>query len=269
MVICVPEIEKSRYYSIQLTSMYTFNFGYIGSRATGNGAGCYMVTGPSWRGEKPDGNTAKVFNSETDFNVAIFRTQLFGPSDMDNVKKIQAGYKAQMLSQFQQAGAARAAPAALAQVHRQCIAAAYLNVMMTYTPTVPEEVALRARFAEIGIGAGKPYNYEKLSLENRLAEELGIKRGFERIEQERDTFGTCNGWRVTYSASATVPIITVTGWKDAPPRHWRASSATTRQKPFTPLPRPTAAAASSTAASTITSSRSRRTAIPPSTHSGQ
>src|SRR5271156_620885 len=94
MVICVPEIEKSRYYSIQLTSMYTFNFGYIGSRATGNGAGCYMVTGPSWKGEKPDG-IAKVVNSETDFNVAIFRTQLFGPSDMDNVKKIQAGYKAQ------------------------------------------------------------------------------------------------------------------------------------------------------------------------------
>ena len=41
MVICVPEIEKSRYYSIQLVDMYTFNFGYIGSRATGSGAGCH------------------------------------------------------------------------------------------------------------------------------------------------------------------------------------------------------------------------------------
>jgi hypothetical protein len=26
--------------------MYTDNYGYIGSRATGNGAGCYLVAGP-------------------------------------------------------------------------------------------------------------------------------------------------------------------------------------------------------------------------------
>jgi hypothetical protein len=34
-VLCVPEIEKDRYYSVMLTSQYTFNFGYIGSRAAG------------------------------------------------------------------------------------------------------------------------------------------------------------------------------------------------------------------------------------------
>lgn len=53
MVLCVPEIEKDRYYSVMLTSQYTFNFGYIGSRATGNGAGCYGVAGPSWTGATP------------------------------------------------------------------------------------------------------------------------------------------------------------------------------------------------------------------------
>src|SRR5262252_10116787 len=36
MVITVPPIEKSRYYSIQLIDLYTFNFAYIGSRTTGN-----------------------------------------------------------------------------------------------------------------------------------------------------------------------------------------------------------------------------------------
>ena len=39
IVLSVPEIEKSRYYSVQLVDMYTFNYGYIGSRATGNEAG--------------------------------------------------------------------------------------------------------------------------------------------------------------------------------------------------------------------------------------
>ena len=31
-----PAIEKSRYYSVQLTDMYAFNYGYVGSRTTGN-----------------------------------------------------------------------------------------------------------------------------------------------------------------------------------------------------------------------------------------
>src|ERR1035437_3617738 len=38
IVLTVPAIEKERYYSIQLVDLYTHNFGYIGSRATGNEA---------------------------------------------------------------------------------------------------------------------------------------------------------------------------------------------------------------------------------------
>jgi hypothetical protein len=98
-VLCEPEIEKSRYYSVQLIDMYTFNYGYIGSRTTGNGAGCYLIAGPGWKGEKPEG-IAKVFQCETDFSIALFRTQLFNPADIDNVKMVQAGYKAQPLSAF-------------------------------------------------------------------------------------------------------------------------------------------------------------------------
>ena len=55
MVLCVPAIDKSRYYSVQLTDLYTFNYGYIGTRASGTAAGCYMVTGPGWKGELPAG----------------------------------------------------------------------------------------------------------------------------------------------------------------------------------------------------------------------
>ena len=34
-------------------NMYTFSYGYIGSRTTGNDGGCYMVAGPDWKGETP------------------------------------------------------------------------------------------------------------------------------------------------------------------------------------------------------------------------
>ncbi len=39
VVITVPEVEKGRYYSVQLVDGNLYNDGYIGSRATGNEAG--------------------------------------------------------------------------------------------------------------------------------------------------------------------------------------------------------------------------------------
>jgi hypothetical protein len=78
VVISVPAIEKSRYYSVQLCDGNTFNYGYIGTRATGPEAGDYMVAGPNWKGETPPG-IKKVFNSTTEFSMVIFRTQLFNP----------------------------------------------------------------------------------------------------------------------------------------------------------------------------------------------
>ena len=110
VVLCVPEIEKDRYYSVQLVSQYTYNFGYIGTRATGNGAGCYAVAGPDWTGDAPAG-IAKVFQSETEFALALFRTQLFDPADIDKVKAIQAEYKVEPLSAFLGQPAPAAAPA--------------------------------------------------------------------------------------------------------------------------------------------------------------
>ena len=99
MVLCMPEIEQGRYYDVQLADMYTFNYGYMGTRTTGNGAGCYLVAGPDWQGETPPG-VRQVFRSETQFSMAAYLTQLFSPDDIDNVKRIQAGYKVQPLSAF-------------------------------------------------------------------------------------------------------------------------------------------------------------------------
>ena len=53
MVLTVPPIEKDRYFSIQLIDAYTFNFDYIGSRATGNDGGSFLIAGPGWKGETP------------------------------------------------------------------------------------------------------------------------------------------------------------------------------------------------------------------------
>jgi hypothetical protein len=99
IILSVPAVEKNRYYSVMLCEGNTFNYGYIGSRATGSGPGDYMVVGPDWKGETPPG-IKKVFRSGTQFSLAGYRTQLFNPADMKNVEKIQAGYKVQTLSTY-------------------------------------------------------------------------------------------------------------------------------------------------------------------------
>jgi hypothetical protein len=45
--------------------MYSFNYDYIGSRATSNDAGCYPVAVPNWNGATPagiGGEPGKKFN---------------------------------------------------------------------------------------------------------------------------------------------------------------------------------------------------------------
>ncbi len=109
-VVTLPPIEKNRYFSVNLIDWHTFNFDYIGSRTTGNDGGSFLIAGPGWKGETPKGVT-KVFRSETEFVFAIYRTQVFSPDDLDNVTKIQAGYKVQPLSAFLGQPAPAAAPA--------------------------------------------------------------------------------------------------------------------------------------------------------------
>src|SRR5207249_2596069 len=180
MVLTVPPIEKKRYFSVQLIDAYTFNFDYIGSRTTGNEGGSYMVAGPNWKGETPKG-VKKVFRSETEFVFAVYRTQLFKPDDIDNVKKVQAGYKAQTLSAFLGQPAPKAAPAIdfikpLTPAEEKTSPQFFniLNFVLQFCPTDRSETELMARFARIGVGAGKTMDASKFSPEMKAAVEQGV-----------------------------------------------------------------------------------------------
>ena len=201
LVFCVPEVEKGRYSSAQLADLYSFNYGYVGSRTTGNGAGCYLVAGPNWKGDKPKG-IAKVFRSETQFSLIIFRTQLFNAADIDNVKKVQAGLNAETLSAFLKQPAPPTAPAIdfppfVGQDPFKSDFAATLDFLLKFAPVVPQERELRAKFASIGIGPGKTFNDKDLSLEHKMAVGLGLKEGYKAIQEQRDQIGkNINGWLV-------------------------------------------------------------------------
>jgi hypothetical protein len=179
IVISLPEIEKDRYYSVEIWDAYTYIIGYAGSRTTGNDAGNVMVVGPGWKGETPEG-IEKVYVSDTDFGVVVIRTQLFNPADIDNVEKIQAQYKMQPLSAFLGTTPPPAAPVVdfikPLTADEQKTSLEFFNIMnfvLGYSPPVPSEVAVRERFAKIGIAGGETFDPATLSPEMKTAIEAG------------------------------------------------------------------------------------------------
>jgi hypothetical protein len=201
IVLSVPAVDPKRYFSVQLVDGNTYNFGYMGSRTTGSGAASVLVAGPEWTGSAPAG-VKQVFRSSTQFAFVIFRTQLFDPADMPNVEAVQAGYKAQPLSTFTGQPAPPPAPAIawprinaeLAKKHFL----EYLGFALQFAPPQPNETAIRAQLARIGVGTGKLADAGGTSLLDRIEMDLGLWEGERKVEAGVAAAGVgMNGWRVT------------------------------------------------------------------------
>jgi hypothetical protein len=193
LVFTVPAIDRDRYYSLQFIDMYTFNFAYVGSRATGNEAGNFLLAGPNWNGETPPGVKA-VIRSETEFAFVLYRTQLFSPGDIDNVKKIQAGYKVQPLSQF--LGKLAPAPAPAVNFIKPLSPEAertspeffnILNFVLAFCPPNPAETEMIARFAKLGIGPLGTFDAKTLSPEMLKAVEDGMADAWATFKEYKET----------------------------------------------------------------------------------
>ncbi len=200
MVLSIPGIDKGRYFSVMLADGNTYNYGYIGSRTTGNKGGDYLVAGPDWRGETPVG-TKKVFRSGSQFSMVVYRTQLYNAADMPNVVKIQDGYKVQPLSTYLHQPAPPAAPAIdFPKIDKELVKTGffeYLDFALQFAPPGPEEQAIRAKLARIGVGAGKTFNFKDLSPEHKAEVLVGMKDGEAKVDAAIAAMGKDeNGWQV-------------------------------------------------------------------------
>jgi hypothetical protein len=185
---------------VQLEDGNCFNYGYIGSRATGNDAGDYMVVGPDWHGATPPG-IKKVFHSTTQFSLAGYRTQLFNPEDMPNVVKVQSGYKVQPLSEYLGEPSASSAPAIdFPKIDKELAKTnffEYLDFCLQFAPPRPEEMEIRAKLAKIGVGPGKTFDLKDLSPEHRMAIAQAMKSGQVKVEKYlAEGVKDVNGWKI-------------------------------------------------------------------------
>jgi hypothetical protein len=96
-VIQVPAIPD-RYYSFQLIDMWSNPFAYIGTRATGTGAGAFALAAPGWQGTLPAG--VQLISATTKHVFVLTRTLVNNPSDLDAAVAVEASYRNGPLSAY-------------------------------------------------------------------------------------------------------------------------------------------------------------------------
>lgn len=227
LVISVPAV-RDRYYSLQFIDMYTHNFAYVGSRATGSEAGSYLLAGPDWQGEVPEG-IQSVIRSETQLAFVLYRTQLFDAGDLETVRSVQAQFKVQPLSRFTGTTPPPTSPVTFIEplsAEAQKTSPAFfriLNFLLQFAPTHPSETALMDRFARAGIGAGKPFDVDALSPEQRQAIQEGMADAWKAFAQNKaeqidsgtkssaDSFGTRDFLANDYLTRMSAAVLGIYG----------------------------------------------------------
>ena len=186
VVISVPEIEVERYYSFQLIDLFSHNFAYIGTLATSNGAGKYLIARNDWTGEKPEGIN-DIIRCESDLFLTIVRTQLMDENDLSRVEAIQDSYQIKLLSDYLGQASDYKAPNIEWPVWNEGdqfteAAFKYTDVVLGLTQEIEEEKVVREQFAKLGIGTAEPFNFESFDPEIQEAIKAGVKEGFAEME---------------------------------------------------------------------------------------
>ena len=171
IVLSVPD-TGGRYYLLPMLDMWTEVFAVVGSRTTGTKAGNFVLVAPGWSGPLPDGATKIVAPTSTIW--VLGRTQTNGPSDYDNVHKVQDGYRLTPLSQWGKDYApptkAPTDPAIdnktppFIQVNRMdgVEVLSRLADLMTKYPPHANDYPILFRLQRIGLEPGKPFDASKL-----------------------------------------------------------------------------------------------------------
>ena len=190
VVLNVPEVESGRYYCVQFIDLNTYNFGYVGSRSTGNEKGSYVAAMAGWKGALPPGAKG-VFFSTTPFALVLGRIQLFSKSDMKNVVRIQNGMGLEPLR-----GNETRSPAKFAVVSSKMVKTAQfwdvLDAALEYVPKTRENAAIMREMGELGIGPlGR-------SVGRSRALGIGMKLGAKIVGDRTKTIGIkSNGWSIS------------------------------------------------------------------------
>ena len=188
-----------RYFTFQLAAFTSDNFGYVGQRATGPGAGAFAIVGPGWGGELPPG-VQRVRPSPTPWVLVLGRTAVNGVEDLSNAAALQGQYRLTPL----RAWGTRGAPAP----ERRDVYAPVpvtvdplgpwrtLNAMLAENPPPPQHALMLEQFSGLGVGPGLDVDAQPEAVRQGLARAATTGMALLREQFASGDWATIvNGWR--------------------------------------------------------------------------
>jgi hypothetical protein len=203
MVISVPD-TGGHFYLLPMLDMWTDVFASPGWRTTGTQAGNFLVTPPGWSGAVPAGLVR--ISAPTPYVWVIGRTKTDGPSDYEAVHKIQAGYKATLLSQWGKPPSAvtvtvdpsvdmRTPPKTQVDTMPAGKYFAYAAELLKLHPPHITDEPIIARMRRIGIVRGESFDIEKLAPAVKKALESAPEAGQKLMDWKTPTLArVANHW---------------------------------------------------------------------------
>lgn len=198
IVLSVPADPENRYYVVPLMDFYTNVFDSVGISTTGTAAGDYVIVGPDWTGDTPQG--LPVIQSPTDWVWIIARTLVNGPDDLDAARTFQHQYQLTPLSVWNgtsQEGLVQTdldnpplAPDASDPWNFFDMA----NLGMTENPPPDDEGDLMAEFAEIGVGSGQTFDPDRFTAAQQQVVQTAMQSAFSDIYHAVQTLPIHAGW---------------------------------------------------------------------------
>jgi len=204
-----------RYFTFELGSMNSDNFGYVGKLTTGSKAGNFAIIGPNWRGELPEdvqsvgpsvgyktlGDTGLPYVvSPTNHVIMLGRTAVRGPEDVPAVNRIQDQYKLTPLSLWGKQGAElppedHNAPVPFDSKTDPLADWKTINRDLVKNPPMAKFAEMTKQFESIGIGSG--IDVEKLDAETKEILAKAAEDGLAYLKQVAQSGGAgvkVNGW---------------------------------------------------------------------------
>ena len=190
VLLDVPD-AGDRYYVLQFVDAWTNNFAYVGHRATGTGAGRFVLVPPGWEGDLPDG--AAPIHLPTSIVSIVGRWAVEGDADLPAVAALQRGLR------LTPSAPGPGLPAADPGVPEDLDFVERLRVYMAAFPPAERDLPVHERLRPLGLlDDTSPYVDPDPELADALRAGLAATRQKMEAALEQSPAGTVNGWNPTY-----------------------------------------------------------------------
>ena len=216
LVFEIPD-AKDRYYSIQMVDVYANNFAYLGRRTTGTKPQRFLIAGPEWQGQTPEGMA--LVRCPSRYVFCFLRTLIDDEADVAIANAFHRDLTVSPLSTYPQGAAVTLLMENLgpyfpvAHSHLDRLGAAFFDILgdalASDPPTNNEDITMMERFAEVGVGPGQHPAQRSPQHAALLAEALA--RGHEKIFAANANVAI-KGWSVNlnFDAASRDPLFKAT-----------------------------------------------------------